>query len=166
MIILYKYNQFKKTGWIEDGYNKDLEIEVNLTSPAISILSNLFSITEEDDLSEFSGYVHNCYNSLNSNDFYDKNKCFTYVEQAYIATKELSDKLNSMTSIIKRYTNNILSKEQFKANDIAKNVCEFYRKRWYITFKQRKLLLHIFFDCYEGKTQKEDIGYYFAQVED
>ena len=40
-IILYKYNQFKKTGWIEDGYNKDLEIEVNLTSPAISILSNL-----------------------------------------------------------------------------------------------------------------------------
>ncbi len=128
-IILYKYNQFKKTGWIEDGYNKDLEIEVNLTSQAISILSNLYSITEEDDLSEFSGYVNNCYNSLNSKDFYDKNKCFTYVEQAYIATKELSDKLNSMTSIIKRYTNNILSKEQFKANDIAKNVYEEYNDK-------------------------------------
>lgn len=58
------------------------------------------------------------------------------------------------------------AEKYLKDNNIAKSVCEFYRKRGYITFKQRKLLLHIFFDCYEGKTQREDVGYYFAQVED
>lgn len=50
-------------------------------------------------------------------------------------------------------------------DDVSKNICEFYKKKGYITLKQRKFLLYKIFHCYEEKI-KEESGYYFSQVED
>ena len=54
--------------------------------------------------------------------------------------------------------------EKFLTDDISKSICNYYRKRGYITFKQRKLLLHQFFHCYEEK-EKHYGDIIFCQVE-
>lgn len=54
--------------------------------------------------------------------------------------------------------------DKYLKDNISKSICNYYREKGYITFKQRKLLLHQFFDCYEEKER-----YYgditFCQVE-
>lgn len=54
--------------------------------------------------------------------------------------------------------------EQCLTDDISKSICHYYRQKGYITFKQRKLLLHLFFDCCEEEEKHyDDIP--FCQVE-
>lgn len=54
--------------------------------------------------------------------------------------------------------------EQCLTDNISKSICRFYRQKGYITFKQRKLLLHNFFNCCEE--EKQEYGdTTFCQVE-
>ena len=109
-IILAKYIQLKKTGWIEDGYNKDLDIETNLTSAAIKIMDTLIELGNDEEGNEFVGYVFNTYRNLIEINF-DEHNSISMIEQAYKSAKELSDNLYSMTSSIKKYTDEILKKD-------------------------------------------------------
>lgn len=43
----------------------------------------------------------------------------------------------------------IQTAEKYLTDNISKSICNYYREKGYITFKQRKLLLHQFFNCYE-----------------
>lgn len=54
--------------------------------------------------------------------------------------------------------------KKFLTDETSKSLCGFYDKYKYLTFKQRKLLLHQFFDCFE-KENKTDNGVPFCQVE-
>ena len=44
--------------------------------------------------------------------------------------------------------------EEYLTDNISKGICRYYRQKGYITFKQRKLLLHHFFRCCEEKEQE------------
>lgn len=58
----------------------------------------------------------------------------------------------------------IISAEKYLTDSISKSICRYYRRKGYITFKQRKLLLHQFFNCCKEKERKYgDIT--FCQVE-
>lgn len=131
-ILLFKYNQFKKMGWLEDGYNKDLEIETNLTSSAIKILESLSELLNDDEGNEFVGYVFNTYQDLKNIDFDDKknkHNSISLIEQAYKNSKEFSDNLYSMTSNIRRYTTELLNKDNYNVNDIVDNLFKEYNDK-------------------------------------
>lgn len=131
-ILLFKYNQFKKMGWLEDGYNKDLEIETNLTSSAIKILESLSELLNDDEGNEFVGYVFNTYQDLKNIDFDDKknkHNSISLIEQAYKSSKEFSDNLYSMTSNIRRYTTELLNKDNYNVNDIVDNLFKEYNDK-------------------------------------
>ena len=51
------------------------------------------------------------------------------IEQAYKSAKELSDNLYSMTSSIKKYTDEILKKDNYNANEIATNIFDEYNDK-------------------------------------
>ena len=127
-IILAKYIQLKKTGWIEDGYNKDLDIETNLTSAAIKIMDTLIELGNDEEGNEFVGYVFNTYRNLIEINF-DEHNSISMIEQAYKSAKELSDNLYSMTSSIKKYTDEILKKDNYNANEIATNIFDEYNDK-------------------------------------
>ena len=55
--------------------------------------------------------------------------------------------------------------EKYLTDDTSKSICNFYRRRGYITFRQRKLLLHQFFNCDEEKKIDYDDDEPFCQVE-
>lgn len=127
-ILLEKYIQLKKTGWIEDGYNKNLDVETNLTSPAIKILDSLKELGEDDEGNEFVGYVYNTYRNLTDIDF-SKNNSISLIEQAYKSAKEFSDNLYSMTSSIRKYTNELLKKDNYSAKDVASSIFDEYNDK-------------------------------------
>ncbi len=55
--------------------------------------------------------------------------------------------------------------EKYLKDKTSKSICNFFNDKGFITEKQKKLLLHNIFNCYEPK-EKKDSEYYFAQVED
>lgn len=119
-------------GWLEDGYNKDLEIETNLTSSAIKILESLSELLNDDEGNEFVGYVFNTYQDLKNIDFDDKknkHNSISLIEQAYKNSKEFSDNLYSMTSNIRRYTTELLNKDNYNVNDIVDNLFKEYNDK-------------------------------------
>lgn len=54
--------------------------------------------------------------------------------------------------------------ETFLTDEKSKSVCNWYRQRGYITFKQQKLLLYQFFNCYAEDERNCDY-IEFCQVE-
>ena len=126
-IITTKLNIFKKRGWVEEEYNNDLDIIYMLNSDAITILEALYSLMHVDRSNEFSGYVISTYNNLKNID-YDKNSTQA-IEQAFESSKKFSNNLNSMNSNIRRYTNEILQKENYNADDIATNLFKEYQNK-------------------------------------
>lgn len=126
-IIVTKLNIFKKRGWIEEEYNKDLDTTYMLNSDAIALLEVFYSIMHIDHSNEFSGYVISTYNNLKNLD-YNKNATQA-IEQAYESSKKFSNNLNGMNSNIRKYTNDILQKENFTANDIAYNLFKEYQNQ-------------------------------------
>lgn len=55
--------------------------------------------------------------------------------------------------------------EKHLTDYISKSICNYYRRKGYITRKQKRLLLHNIFHCSENDTTEES-DYYFTQVED
>lgn len=51
-------------------------------------------------------------------------------------------------------------------NTAVQNVCSYYYKNGFITYKQKKLLLHLIFDCYETNERDYKINQLACQVED
>lgn len=41
--------------------------------------------------------------------------------------------------------------KKYLTNDISKSICSCYKEKGHISYKQRKILLHQLFDCYEEK---------------
>lgn len=48
-------------------------------------------------------------------------------------------------------------------DEAADSICNYFARNGYISFKQRKLLLHKLFNCFEVRERKPDIA--FCQVE-
>lgn len=127
----YKYRQFKKSGWIEEDTTEGFSLSVSMNENAIILLDAFRKIIESEDRPlEYTGYFYAIHGLLLD---FDYTKTKALLEQVFKNTKELFNSLQGLSSSIKHFIEELLTKEGLTPEDILQSLLYKYQDQVLMT---------------------------------
>lgn len=102
---LYILRRWKECGWVDEQPGENYDIFITFEDYSIKVLDNLFTLDNDKENDEYSGFVYNIFSSFNN---FDVNRGDLIFEIAYDNTRELANKLKNLNSNIKKYIQKLL----------------------------------------------------------
>lgn len=102
---IYLLRRLKECGWIEEELGKDYMTFYSIQDYAVEIIKTLSALNNENE-SEYSGYVYLIYNLLTSMQL---DNGYITLERIYENTEELFRKLASLNTSLKKYIQKLIT---------------------------------------------------------